>query len=44
MRCNPRKPARFDEEYVVFENTYRRIDKDEHRAMHQKREVKKDVK
>ena len=35
-----RKPARFEEEYVVFENTYRRIDKDEHKVMHQKREAK----
>jgi len=35
-----RKPARFDREYVVFENRYRTLTPDEHREMH-RRQVEK---
>ncbi|MGI1659733.1 MAG: nitroreductase family protein [Desulfitobacterium sp.] len=32
---NRKKPARFDEQYIVFENKYRRLTKEEHEEMHQ---------
>lgn len=35
-----RKPARFDREYVVFENAYRDLTTDEHRAMHRRQQEK----
>lgn len=31
---NRRKPARFEKEYIVFENKYRRLTKEEHVEMH----------
>lgn len=33
---NRRKPARFDEEYIVFENKYRKLNPQEHLAMHKR--------
>ncbi len=35
-----KKPARFDKEYVVFENSYKRLEKEELQTMYQKREEK----
>jgi nitroreductase len=35
-----KKPARFDKEYIVFENSYRNLDKDDLKSMHQLREAK----
>ncbi|KRQ87550.1 NADPH-dependent oxidoreductase [Caloramator mitchellensis] len=34
---NRKKPARFDKEYIAFENRYKRLSKDEHIEMHSKR-------
>lgn len=31
---NRKKPARFDEQYIVFENNYKRLSKEEHEQMH----------
>lgn len=36
-----KKPARFDEKYLVFENKYNRLTKEEHAEMHEKRNKKK---
>lgn len=35
-----KKPARFEEEYVVYENNYKRLSKEQHEVMYQKREDK----
>ncbi|MBB6214500.1 nitroreductase [Anaerosolibacter carboniphilus] len=37
---NRKKPARFEKEYVVLENKYHRVTKDEHLAMHHTRNEK----
>lgn len=37
---NRKKPARFDKQYIVFENKYNRLTKDEHMEMHQTRNEK----
>lgn len=34
---NRKKPGRFDKEYIVFENGYHRLDKEEHTKMHKER-------
>ena len=31
---NRKKPARFDQQYIVFENSYKRLSKEEHEEMH----------
>lgn len=31
---NRKKPARFEEQYIVFENNYKRLSKEEHEQMH----------
>jgi nitroreductase len=36
-----KKPARFDEKYLVFENKYHRLTKEEHVEMHEERNKKK---
>lgn len=35
-----KKPARFDKDYIVFENSYKHLKKEEHLAMYQRREEK----
>ena len=35
-----RKPARFEREYVVFENAYRSLSPEEHREMHRRQQEK----
>jgi len=37
---NRKKPARFDDKYIVFENNYRRLSKEEHIEMHRSRNEK----
>ena len=37
---NRKKPARFEKEYIVFENKYRRLTKEEHLKMHSIRNQK----
>lgn len=37
---NRKKPARFEKQYIVFENKYHRLTKEEHRRMHQMRNEK----
>jgi FMN reductase (NADPH) len=37
---NRKKPARFEKEYLIFENKYHRLNKEEHEAMHRIRNEK----
>lgn len=37
---NRKKPARFDDKYIVFENKYHRLSKEEHTEMHKSRNEK----
>lgn len=37
---NRKKPVRFDEKYIVYENKYRKLTKEEHTEMHQERNKK----
>ncbi|KOA18656.1 FMN reductase [NAD(P)H] [Clostridium homopropionicum DSM 5847] len=39
---NRKKPARFDDKYIVFENKYHRLTKEEHTEMHKSRYEKED--
>jgi len=34
------KPARFNKEYIVFENSYQKLSPEEHRIMHEQKEQK----
>ncbi len=36
---NRKKPSRYEEEYIVHENTYKKLSQVEHRSMHEKREA-----
>ncbi len=38
---NRRKPARFEKEYIVFENKYQRLNREEHMKMHSIRNEKR---
>lgn len=37
---NRKKPVRYDEKYIVFDNKYNRLTKEEHEEMHRKRDEK----
>ena len=40
-QINRKKPVRFDKQYIVFDNKYHRLTKEEHNEMHHSRNIRK---